>query len=37
VAEALAEMKGHFWDLDRRLAANEWLINRAFTLADVAA
>jgi glutathione S-transferase len=36
VAEAFVEMNGHFRDLDRRLAANAWLINRAFTLADVA-
>ena len=36
VAEALAEMNGHFRDLDLRLAANEWLINGDFTLADVA-
>jgi glutathione S-transferase len=27
VAEAFVEMNGHFRDLDRRLAANAWLIN----------
>jgi glutathione S-transferase len=36
VAESLVKMSGHFRDLDRRLATNEWLINRNFTLADVA-
>ena len=29
-------MSGHFRDLDRRLATNEWLIDGSFTLADVA-
>ena len=36
VAAALVRMSGHFRDLDRRLATNDWLIDGSFTLADVA-
>lgn len=36
VAAALVEMSGHFRELDKTLAANHWLVNDSFTLADVA-
>jgi glutathione S-transferase len=36
VAKALADMGGHFRNLERRLAAGKWLAGESFTLADVA-
>lgn len=36
VATALADMDGHFRNLEQRLAAAKWLAGETFTLADVA-